>query len=294
MARACRCSTAPRSTSRKSSGTRASPSRIPTPVAAAAAASRSRRSTHPARGRSAAGPEPPIPRQPATWAGCRVSTRIPRTQDSMNRPPTTRRRVPIAVPWPRPRAAFTFLALLLAVLALALLALLGPAAPAADAAVFMSEVKGAHYEANEAARVEMNRAKSRVRMKNVAGALDAMAAAVAKDSLSAEVWDERGQLQMRAGQIQDAYQSYNRAAVLAPGRATSWVRLGQVALMHMGLEEQGTTAIGYALDIDSLNATAWYTRSLYHWTRGELDLAEAAIQQSRRLETDDALAVVWY
>ncbi|MEO6461922.1 MAG: tetratricopeptide repeat protein, partial [Candidatus Eisenbacteria bacterium] len=157
----------------------------------------------------------------------------------MNRPLTSRRRLRPALPWPAPRAALTVLALVVAVAALALIGLLGPGAPAADAAVFMSEVKGAHFEANEAARVELNRAKSRVRLRNYDGALTAIAAAVAKDSLSADVWDERGQLALRLGRFGDAYQSYNRAAVLAPGRATSWVRLAQVAYTHLGLEEQG-------------------------------------------------------
>lgn len=212
----------------------------------------------------------------------------------MNRPPTSRRRPHLALPWPAPRTAFTALALIVAVVALALIVLLGPGVPVANAAVFISEVKGAHFDANEAARVELTRARSRVRLGNYEGALKAIDAAVAKDSLAAEVWDERGQLALRLGRFGDAYQAYNRSAVLAPGRATSWVRLGQVAYMHMGLEEQGTTAIGYALELDSLNSTAWYTRALYHWTRGELELAEAAIHQARQLETDDARSLVWY
>jgi tetratricopeptide (TPR) repeat protein len=218
----------------------------------------------------------------------------PRSQDSMIRRPSMRRRSSFALPWPAPRAAFTFLSFLLAVLALALVALLAPGAKPADAAVFMSEVRGAHFEANAAARVELNRMKSRLRLNNLEGAMAAVEAAVQKDSLSAEVWEERGVLAVRLGRYGDAYQSYNRAAVLAPDRAPVWVRLAQVAYMHLGLEEQGTMAIDYALAIDSLYSTAWYTRSLYHWTRAELELAEAAIQRARSLETEDARALVWY
>ena len=214
----------------------------------------------------------------------------------MTRRIAPRRRLSLAstLPLPATRAALTVLALAVAVVALVLVALLGPGVPAADAAVFMSEVKGAHFEANAAARIELNRVKSRIRLGNLDGAFEAMDAAVRKDSLSAEVWDERGQLAMRLGRFGEAYESYNRSAVLAPGRSAAWVRLAQVAYMHLGLEPQGTMAIGYAIDIDSLNATAWYTRALYHWTRGELELAETAIHQARRLETDDALSLVWY
>jgi predicted Zn-dependent protease len=64
--------------------------------------------------------------------------------------------------------------------------------------------------------------------------------------------------------------------------------------MHLGYEDQANAAIRYALDIDSLNATAWYTRAIYHWTRAELDLAQLAIEQARRLETDEPRALVWY
>jgi tetratricopeptide (TPR) repeat protein len=212
-----------------------------------------------------------------------------RTQDAMNRPPTPRCRPLVAVPWPAARPL-----LALVPFALALFALLGGVPAPAEAAVFMSEIRGAHFEANAAARIELNRAKSRIRLGNLDGAMEAMAAAVAKDSLSAEVWDERGQLALRMGRFGEAYESYNRSAVLAPGRAAAWVRLAQVALLHLGLEEQGTMAIGYALDLDSLNSTAWYTRSLYHWTRGELELAEGAIHQARRVELDEGRSLVWY
>jgi tetratricopeptide (TPR) repeat protein len=209
----------------------------------------------------------------------------------MTRP---RRRPSFAVPRPAPRAAFTFLSLLLAVIALALLALLAPGAKPVEAAVFLSQVPGAHYEANDAARVELNRMNSRIRLNNLEGALAAADSAVRRDSLSAEVWEERGVLSVRTGRFADAYASYNRAAVLAPGRAPTWARLAQVAYMHLGLEEEGTQAINYALAIDSMYATAWYTRALYHWTRAELEAAEASIQQARRFETDDARALIWY
>ena len=197
--------------------------------------------------------------------------------------------------WLPPRTALTFLAFAVAVLALFLLSLLGPGAPAADAAaVFLSEVKGAHWDANEAAKVELNRMQSRLRLNNLEGALKAVEAATGKDSLSGEVWDERGQLLVRLGRYPEAYHSYNRSAILAPGRASSWVRLAQVAYMHLGLEGEGTQAVTYALEIDSLNATAWYTRALYHWTRAELGLAERAIEEARRLETDEARSLIWY
>jgi tetratricopeptide (TPR) repeat protein len=212
----------------------------------------------------------------------------------MTRPSRSRFRPPLAVSWPAPRAALTFLAFVVAVTALFLLSLIGPGAPAADAAVFLSQVPGAHYEANEAARVELNRMKSRLRLNNLDGALQAVEAAVTRDSLSAEVWDERGLLLVRLARYGDAYQSYNRAAVLAPDRASSWVRLAQVAYMHLGLEGEGTQAVTYALEVDSLNSTAWYTRALYHWTRSELDLAQTAIEEARRLETEESRSTVWY
>ncbi len=212
----------------------------------------------------------------------------------MTRIPSPRRRPFLARPWPAPRAGFTLLALVLAALAFLALFLLGPGATRAEAAVFLSEVPGAHYPANDAARVELNRVNSRLRLNNLEGALEAMAAAVRKDSLSAEVWEQNGTLELRRGAFARAYDAYNRAAVLAPERAPSWVRLAQVALMHMGYEEQGTMAISYALAIDSLYATAWYTKALYHWTRCELPEAEEAIARARMLEDDDARSLHWY
>lgn len=189
---------------------------------------------------------------------------------------------------------FTLLALVVAALAILALGLLGPGTPRAEAAVFMSEVPGAHYAANEAAVIELNRARSRLRLDNFDGAVAAMEAAVLKDSLSAEVWEERGTLELRRGRFATAYQAYNRSAVLAPERAPAWVRLAQVSYMYLGYEEQGTTAIGYAMAIDSLYPTTWYTKSLYHWTRCELTEAEAAIHRARQLEMDETRALTWY
>ncbi len=186
------------------------------------------------------------------------------------------------------------LAFAIAAAAFLALAWLGTAPSAADAAVLVSEVPGAHYRGNDAAQVEINRVRSRLRLDNLPGAREAAAAAVAKDSLSGEVWDLRGTLELRSENYRAARDAFRRAAVLAPDQAAIWNRLAQVSILHFGYEEEALQALEYSMAADSLYATAWYTTSLYRWTRAELDAAEEAILKARALEADQSRSVLWY
>ncbi len=210
-------------------------------------------------------------------------------------PHSTRRTRPrFTWPVPAPRTAFTLLAFVVAALAFLALAWLGGNPSTAGAAVLVSEIPGAHYSGNAAAQVEINRVRSRLRLNNLPGAVAASKAAVEKDSLSAEVWDLRGTLELRSENYRGAHQSFRRAAVLAPDQAQLWNRLAQVSILHLGYEEEALQALQYSLAADSLYATAWYTTALYRWTRVELDAADQAIVRARNMETDQSRSVLWY
>ncbi len=177
---------------------------------------------------------------------------------------------------------------------LSLLAALSLPASPAGAVVLRSQIEGAHYKANDAARVELNRVMSRLRVNNVAGALQAALVATRKDSLSAEVFDVLGGVYMRQRRVRGAFQASEHAAVLAPDQAPIWNRLAQLSFLQLGRAEEGTKALEYALAADSLYATAWYTRCIYHWTRAELDLANQAITRAREVELDEGRAYLWW
>jgi predicted Zn-dependent protease len=174
-----------------------------------------------------------------------------------------------------------------------LLAALAVSFPAA-AVVLKSNVPGAHYDANAAARVEINRLRSRLRLGNLEGAGEALGAALAGDSLSGEVWDLAGMYYLREGRDRQAYDAYARAAILAPDQAPIWNRLAQTAILRLGMEQEGLEALRMSLTADSLYAPAWYTKAVYHWTRAELDQAAEALDRARRTETEEERSAIWY
>ncbi|MGH7724292.1 MAG: tetratricopeptide repeat protein [Candidatus Eiseniibacteriota bacterium] len=166
--------------------------------------------------------------------------------------------------------------------------------PPARAVVLRSEIPGAHFKANDAAQVELNRVKSRLRQNNLSGAYQAGLAAIQKDSLSAEVFDVLGGIYMRQRRFRAAFQAYEHAAVLAPDQAPIWNRLAQVSFLQLGLEEEGKKSLEYALAADSLFGTAWYTKCVYHWTRAELGEADKAIERARAVEQDQSRSYLWW
>jgi tetratricopeptide (TPR) repeat protein len=177
-------------------------------------------------------------------------------------------------------------------IAIALACALAP--QAARATVFKSEIPGAHFKANDAASNELNRVKSRLRLDNVEGAIEAARAAVARDSLSGEVYDMLGTLYLRLGRYQRARDAFEQAAALAPEQAPIWNRLAQVSLMQLGLEEQGLQALRYAFAADSGYASSYYTEFMYEWTRCEFPEATASIGRAREFELDEGRSRIWY
>lgn len=180
-------------------------------------------------------------------------------------------------------------AMLLAGLALGLVVVLP-----AEAVVLRSQIPGAHFPANDAAQVELNRVKSRLRLNNVPGAMQAAMVAIRKDSLSGETFDALGGVYMRQRRFRAAYQAYEHAAVLAPDQAPIWNRLAQLSFLQLGLDEEGRKALQYAQAADSLYGSAWYTRCIYHWTRGELDQANQAIDRAIKVEQDESRSMLWF
>ena len=122
----------------------------------------------------------------------------------------------------------------------------------------------------------------------------ALRAAVAKDSLSGEVYDEIGQLQLRRGEYRRAFTSFQQAAELAPAEAPVWNRLAQVALLQLGFEQEGLLALRYGQVADSTFSPLFYTQFVYHWARCEFSDAADAIAQARKHETEEGRALLWY
>jgi tetratricopeptide (TPR) repeat protein len=179
-------------------------------------------------------------------------------------------------------------------LALTVVAACALAPRAAHATVFKSQIPGAHYKANDAAQIELTRMKSRLRLNNIEGALDAVRDAARHDSLSGEIYDQLGLLYLRIGRYGKARDAFEQAAAFAPEQAPVWNRLAQVSLTQLGLEEQGLQALNYAFAADSTYTSAYYTEFLYHWTRCEFPEAARSIARARQLELDETHSLLWY
>jgi tetratricopeptide (TPR) repeat protein len=164
----------------------------------------------------------------------------------------------------------------------------------ARAAVMKSQIPGAHYTANAAARVELNRAQSRTTTRNLAGAEAAARAAVAADSLSGEAWQTLGMIRLARSDYDGARTALESAASLAPERADVWTRLAQICLINLGFVEEGTTALQAAVEADSTYGPAWYSQGFFLWTRGDLVAADAAIQRARDNATTQSQDALWY
>jgi tetratricopeptide (TPR) repeat protein len=182
----------------------------------------------------------------------------------------------------------------LLVLPLTLVAACALAPLTARATVFKSEIPGAHYTANAAAQTELTRVKSRLRLNNIEGALEAAREAARRDSLSGEIYDQLGTLYLRMGRYGKARDAFEQAAALAPEQAQVWNRLAQVSLIQLGLEEQGLQALRYAFAADSSYTSSYYTEFIYHWTRCEFPEAAASIGRARQLELDEGRSLIWY
>jgi predicted Zn-dependent protease len=167
-------------------------------------------------------------------------------------------------------------------------------APRARASVMQSEITGAHYKANIAASPDLNRARTHIGRGDLDGALAALRSAVGKDSLSGEVYDEIGQLQLRRGEYRRAYTSFQQAAELAPAEAPVWNRLAQVAMLQLGFEQEGLLALRYGQVADSTFSPLFYTQFVYHWARCEFADAADAIAQARKHESEEGRALLWY
>ena len=99
-------------------------------------------------------------------------------------------------------------------LLVSLFLLLAPCA--AHAVVLKSNIDGAHYKANDAARTELTRIKSRLALNNLQGAMDAAKMAVHRDSLSGEVFDAFGTLALRIGRYRGGREGFEQAAATSP------------------------------------------------------------------------------
>jgi tetratricopeptide (TPR) repeat protein len=167
------------------------------------------------------------------------------------------------------------------------------AAPA-HALILKSSIPGAHYEANAAARVELNRAASRTQNKNVAGAETAALAATRADSTSGEAWQTLGLIRLSRGNSQGARVALERAASLSPERPDVWTRLSQVCLLDLGLVEDGVTALDAAIAADSTYGPAWYSRAFFLWGLGDLDGANDALERARANALSPSQSALFY
>jgi tetratricopeptide (TPR) repeat protein len=150
-----------------------------------------------------------------------------------------------------------------------------------------SLVPGAHREASGASQREAQRARGLLQQGRVMDALLAFQSAAALDSLSSEAMENLGIAYQTANLSRPAYDAFRRATELDPTSASAWNRAGQVLLANLGRPAAARAAFDHALALDPENGPAFFSRSVYHLFRGELDLADQDIQQARLHPQDE-------
>src|SRR5262249_60592746 len=91
-----------------------------------------------------------------------------------------------------------------------------------------------------------------------------------------------------------AYDAFRRATELDPGYPPAWNRAGQVLLANLGRPAAALASFEHAIALDPSYGPALFSRSVYHLFRGELDLADADIQQARLRPADENEARYFY
>ncbi|HEV8480100.1 MAG TPA: tetratricopeptide repeat protein [Candidatus Eisenbacteria bacterium] len=155
------------------------------------------------------------------------------------------------------------------------------------AAQTTSLVPGAHREPSGRAASEIERAKGLMGQGRLPEALAAFQSAASMDSLSSQTLETLGIAYQTANMANDAYAAYRRATELDPTSASAWNRAGQVLLADLGRPAAALASFQQALAIDPEYAPAYFSRSVYHLFRGELDEADKDIQQARIHPADE-------
>ena len=150
-----------------------------------------------------------------------------------------------------------------------------------------SLVPGAHREPSGRALTEIERAKGLMTQGRMPEALAAFRSAASMDSLSSQALETLGIAYQTANMSSDAYAAYRRATELDPTSASAWNRAGQVLLANLGRPAAALASFEQALAIDPEFAPAYFSRSVYHLFRGELDEADKDIDQARLHPADE-------
>jgi tetratricopeptide (TPR) repeat protein len=100
---------------------------------------------------------------------------------------------------------------------------------------------------------------------------------------------ENGLLKFRAGQFEEAKQSFAQVTTLLPNYSGGWINLGS-AEYRLGEYDDAEKHLRKAVHLDPEFTQAWLTLGIIAYQKGELEAGLAALSQAVYLEPDNAHA----
>jgi Flp pilus assembly protein TadD len=100
---------------------------------------------------------------------------------------------------------------------------------------------------------------------------------------------DNGLLKFRAGQFEEAKQSFSRVTVLLPNYSGGWINLGS-AEYRLGEYDDAEKHLRKAVHLDPDVTQAWLTLGIIAYQKGELEAGFAALSQAVYLEPDNSHA----
>jgi Flp pilus assembly protein TadD len=100
---------------------------------------------------------------------------------------------------------------------------------------------------------------------------------------------DNGLLKFRAGQFEEAKQSFFRVTALLPNYSGGWINLGS-AEYRLGEYDDAEKHLRKAVHLDPDVTQAWLTLGIIAYQKGELEAGLAALSQAVYLEPDNAHA----
>jgi tetratricopeptide (TPR) repeat protein len=114
-------------------------------------------------------------------------------------------------------------------------------------------------------------------------AIEYYSAAMRMDPNYSEYYNERGNLLLKLGRLEEAYQDYRRAIALGPPYFEVWSNLGQCCRVR-GRMEEAISAYDRSLDLQPDQPMVWVVRAQALEALGRLDEAIAAYSSALRLQ----------
>jgi Flp pilus assembly protein TadD len=100
---------------------------------------------------------------------------------------------------------------------------------------------------------------------------------------------DNGLLKFRAGQFEEAKQSFAQVTALLPNYSGGWINLGS-AEYRLGEYDDAEKHLRKAVHLDPEVTQAWLTLGIIAYQKGELEAGLAALSQAVYLEPDNAHA----